>query len=188
MPPTAKELEDQIALRRARFESIVSEVRAVIVDDVPNWALREAKEAFLGQPQKASDMGEDAIKGFKAAVTAFGDGAATALAEGLGAEELWLEGAHTTDNPRSLRDSGVWARIVELVDGPFNALLSEHGLSGDEPHAFKGPVYFVAGRYYPALAEHYWKLRAELVDLQTEAEELAAQETRASLLDRWDSA
>lgn len=189
MPTTAKELEDQIALRRARFESIVAEVRAVLVDDIPNWAQREAKEAFVGQPEAAASLDAGALKSYKSKILALGTSASEALGAALADPTLWLEGPAVTGNPRTVRDAaGVWSKVVSLIDEPFNAVLAEHGLGGEEPSAFKGPVYFVGGRYFPTLAEHYWKLRAELVELQSEADALTATETRSTLLDRWDQA
>ena len=188
MPTNSKELSDQIALRRARFESIVAELRAVLVDDVPNWAMREAKEAFLGAPAVASSMTEETLRTFKTDIESFGTEAAENLGDALQEASRWLEGGHHTDNPRTLRDAAVWEHLSKVVDEPFQQLLVRHGLTGGQTRHFKGPVYFVGGRYYPALAEHYWKLRTELVDLERAVAELSAEETRAALLDRWDNA
>ena len=188
MPTTAKELSDQIDLRRARFESIVSELSAVLVDDLPNWAMREAKEAFLAAPSVAESMTEAQLRAFKADVETFGEKAAKILEGLLGATARWLDGSHLTENPRTLTDAEIWSDLKAAVDQPFDALLEKYGLKGQQPAQFKGPVYFVGGRYFPALSEHYWKLRAELVDLEREVAELSANEIRTALLDRWDNA
>ena len=188
MPTTAKELSAQIDLRRARFESIVSELSAVLVDDLPNWAMREAKEAFLASPNVAGAMSGEALRSFKADVEAFGQETSKRLQTLLAPTARWMDGSHLSENPRTLADAEIWSDLNAVVDQPFDALLQQHGLRGQHSSRFKGPVYFVGGRYFPALAEHYWKLRAELVDLEREVAELSAQETRTALLDRWDNA
>ncbi len=186
--PALSEIEQQLSLRKERFRATTAEILALIRDDLPGYFQREARAAFLAAPERADALDDERLAKFKAAAAEAGRRAAEALAEALGDEAPWLAGPSETETPRTLEDATAVRAALAEADALLAALLDEYGLGLDPPPHYHAPVYFVGGRYFPALAEHYWKLRRELAEL--EADRAAAQTavTRERLVERWDKA
>ncbi len=187
-PTSPEELDEQLTLRKERFRQIITDIRAVLRDDLPVFVEREAKAAFLAHPETAANLSGEQVRDLKQRAKAVGERAVTRLEEALSGEDIWLEPADEPADARSLVAArGVWNQ-VRHVEEDLSTLLREFGLVGDAAPSYKAPVYFVGGRYFPALAEHYWKLLGELRALETKRAELDKRSVRERLETRWNEA
>jgi hypothetical protein len=184
---TPEELQEQIALRRERFKVVIADLRAVLKDDLGAFVTKQARAAFLAHPQVAEAMPDAALKAFKAKSSTLAQEMAERIDRALALEPVWLEGS-PSDDRRSLAEAPrVWGEVTK-VEAETHAFLQEHGLAGEGPAAYRAPLYFVNGRYFPSLAEHYWRLREELATLEAEHRQTQAHATRKSLEARWEDA
>ena len=184
----SEEIATQIELRKNRLAAVIADLRAVLVEDVPAFFSRQGKHAFLSNPDKASAMAETDVKALKAALVAGGAAGAQQLEADLSSESLWLSGSSLVNDNKTLVDcDGVWSKVRE-VESSLHAILGSHGLAGPEAPVYKAPLYFVSGRYFPALAEHFWRLLGELQALEEEKGEVEAKDLRSGLSSKWDDA
>lgn len=188
-PVTSEELQAQIDLRRERFRQVVSEIRAVLVEDLATYPARHTKAAFLAKPAVAEGLDAGQVKALKAAAEALGKDASKRVDHALSSEGPWLEGnADEPGEARSLASNpAVWSH-VSAVDDALHELLAQYGLAEDAAPVYKAPAYFVGGRYFPALAEHYWKTLAEITELSAQKEAVDASAQRERLQKLWDDA
>lgn len=186
--PTLSEIEQQLSLRLERFRATTGEILALIRDDLPGYFQREARAAFLASPERAAALDDERLGKFKAAAEEAGRGAAQALNDALRDEGAWLDGPSETESPRTLEDATAVRAALGAADARLASLLDEYGLGIDPGPHYHAPVYFVGGRYFPALAEHYWKLRRELAELEADRAAAQAAVTREGLVARWDKA
>jgi hypothetical protein len=184
---TTQELEGQLELSRERFTQVTEQIRSVLVADASAFLSKSCRQAFLTQADAADALDDARLKGFKGRATAVGAAAASRIEETLSDPAVWLSGANTTSEERSLNDAvGVWS-VVQTVEADGRALLSEFGFE-PERLSYAPPKYFVGGLYLPTLVEHYWRLRQEMGGLEQQCADLVAQATRDRLQARWDDA
>lgn len=183
---TAHEIDDQIGLRKVRFQQVISDIRAVLRSDLESFVLRETKKAFLAKPAVADAMGADKVMALKRKAVEVGKATATRVEQELADVELWV---HTGGEPANTRDlvgaAQVWDK-VSSVEKDLQALLSEYGLAEPQAPAYKLPAYFVGGLYMPSLAEHYWRIVAESRELEDQKRKLSENEVRERLQAKWD--
>ncbi len=185
--PTIAELDEQIALNRQRFEQVVQQIRGVLQEDLANFVAREAKKAFLSNPDAAATLSKAQVADLKRRSAETARTTAARVAGALAEDGPWLAAYEAPTDARSLVEATeVWA-VVQTADSDLAALLGDFGLATGVP-AYKAPAYFVGGLYFPSLAEHYWKIHADLAALQGEKEQLHDTTVRAALEDRWDEA
>ena len=53
---SAQEIEDQIGLRKVRFQQVIADIRTVLKADMEAFVVRETKKAFLARPEVAESM------------------------------------------------------------------------------------------------------------------------------------
>lgn len=186
--PTIAELDEQIALNRQRFEQVIKQIRGVLKEDLANHIAREAKKAFLTQPEAAEALSNAQIAELKRRSAEAARATSARVHDALTDHALWLAGYAVPGDHRSLVEATeVWA-VVATADADLAALLGDFGLAGAGVPAYKAPVYFVAGQYFPSLAEHYWKIHSDLAALESQKEQLHDTTVRAALEARWDDA
>jgi len=183
---TATEIDDQVALRKVRFQQVIADIRVVLRSDLESYVMRETKKAFLALPAVADAMGADKVMALKRKAVEVGKAAAARIDAELADLELW---AHSGSEPANTRDlvgaTRVWDK-VSSIEKDLQALLAEYGLA--EPHApsYKLPAYFVGGLYMPSLAEHYWRIVLDTRELEDQKRKLSENEVRERLQAKWD--
>ena len=184
---TPAEIDDQIDLRKARLDSVIADIRAILVDDIPGFFKRQAKSAFLSNPEKAHLLSRDEVGSLKANIADSGAAAAKTLNDRLGDANKWMASPSDVNDARTLVDcTEVWME-VRSIEATLQAVLEGAGLDASPP-VYKAPLYFVNGRYFPALAEHFWRLLAEIHRLKEERGEAESDRVRDSLTSKWDDA
>ncbi len=185
---TANEIDDQIGLRKVRFQQVIGDIRAVLKADLDSFVMRETKKAFLARPDVAEAMAADRVAALKKGATELGKSLAARIDGELADATQWDAPSHEPQNPRDLVGvPGVWSRVVE-VERATHDFLQSFGLAGGEAPVYKLPAYFVAGLYMPSLAEHYWRLVVEVRELEEQRRKLSETSVRERLQSKWDEA
>lgn len=185
---SATEIEDQISLRKVRFQQVIADIRAVLKADLDAFVVRETKKAFLAQGAVAEAMPTERVAALKKGAVELGKSVAAKIDAELADAALWAAPAGEPANPRDLVGiPEVWAR-VQGVEKALHDFLSGFGLGGAEPPGYKLPAYFVAGLYMPSLAEHYWRIVVEMRELEDQKKKLTETSVRERLQAKWDGA
>ncbi|MGM0577457.1 MAG: hypothetical protein ACQEXJ_17165 [Myxococcota bacterium] len=184
---TVQDIDEQIDLVKQRFRQVIEQIRTVLHTDVAQFVEREARRAFLANPDVAERLADDRVAELKRRAKEAGARAADTLREDLEDESLWLTRQGTPEDPRSLAASeGVWTHVRKVED-VVRDLLADFDLAADRP-TYKAPVYFVSGLFLPSLVEHYWKLLEELASLERRKEAIHTDTVRERLVARWEEA
>ncbi|MCC6621179.1 MAG: hypothetical protein IT385_07990 [Deltaproteobacteria bacterium] len=183
---TASEIDDQIGLRKVRFQQVIADIRTVLRADLEAFVMRETKRTFLSLPTVGETMSTERVAALKKRALEVGKAAASRIDGELQDPELWWnpggEPANTRDLVGAVR---AWERIA-TVEVDLKALLEEFGLADGGTPTYKLPAYFVGGLYMPSLAEHYWRIVHETKELEEQRKKLADNEVRERLQAKWD--
>ena len=187
-PESPQQLADRIVLRRERFREVVDDLRAVLREDLPAWAVKQTRAAFLAHPEIAEELSAEQVAALKQRAADLGSARAADVDSTLSDLALWeAVRAEPTDRKSLAEATEIWG-VVAGVPNALRELLLDFGLASQQPPEYRAPVYFVSGRYFPALAEHYWALLAEIRELGTRLTELAVSQQRDRLEAKWDDA
>ncbi|MFO0751136.1 MAG: hypothetical protein U1F43_36510 [Myxococcota bacterium] len=183
---TANEIEDQIGLRKVRFQQVIADIRAVLRTDIESFVVREAKRAFLAKPDVAGKMSQEQVAKLKRGSVDLGKSSAARIDKELENVELWMSTGSDPANTRDLVGAArVWEK-VSSVEADLARLLGEFGLGEAQPTSYKLPAYFVGGLYMPSLAEHYWRIVQETRELEEQKKKLTENAEREVLQAKWD--
>lgn len=183
---TTHEIDDQIGLRKVRFQQVVADIRAVLKADLDAFVMRETKRAFMARPDVAESMSADKVGALKKGAVELGKSLSQRIDGELADLSLWEAPAGDPTNPRDLVGvPGVWSKLAdsEKVVADF---LASFGLATEV--SYKLPAYFVGGLYMPSLAEHYWRIVVETRELEEQKNKLSEQVVREKLQSKWDEA
>lgn len=183
---TTAEIEEQIALRKVRFQHVIGDIRTVLKNDLDAFIVRETKRAFLGKPSVSEAMAPARVLELKQRAVELGKTVGARAEAELADVALWgtaTESAHTRDLSAV---PAIWDKIVQ-VEKDLQAFLGEFGLADAEPATYKPPAYFVGGLYMPGLAEHYWRLISEMRELGDQRKKLDETSVRERLQAKWDA-
>jgi hypothetical protein len=183
---TTAEIDNQIELRKVRFQQVVADIRTVLRADLDAFVMRETKKAFLARPDVADSMSADKVGALKKGAAELGRSLAQRLDAELADLSLWQAGSGDPVNPRELAGvPGVTAKLHE-AEKAVTEFLAGYGLPSEV--SYKPPAYFVGGLYMPSLAEHYWRIVVETRELEDQKARLSEQTTREKLQSKWDEA
>lgn len=183
---TTAEIDNQIELRKVRFQQVVADIRTVLRVDLDAFVMRETKKAFLARPDVADSMSADKVGALKKGAAELGKSLSQRLDAELADMALWQAGAGDPVNPRELTGvPGVMAKLHE-AENAVTEFLAGYGLPSEV--SYKPPAYFVGGLYMPSLAEHYWRIVVETRELEDQKAKLSEQTTREKLQSKWDEA
>ena len=189
METNAHELENLLELRTEKLWQVVGEIIALLSEDIPGYMVKQTKVAFLGHVERAETMSVAAVKELKQDAVRIGSELAGSVSTKLSERAVWLAAPTEVDDIRSLAAaSEVWS-IVGEVETALGSLLRSCDLLGPEEavSAYKAPMYFVGGRYFPSLSEHFWKLLKEIRELEQRKVHAQSSVTRDGLLAKWDA-
>jgi hypothetical protein len=187
-PETLAELTQRAEMVRDRIRHVAAEVKALLAEDLPKYVEREMKRGFVEHPDFASRLTDGALRDLKTAVRTEGEHGRDQVLAALDDEALWFPTGPLTEGRASVADSpGLWAAVGGIT-GTVRALRERfHYPPSLEPIEYKPPSWFIGRRYLPTLSEKYWRLIAELRELDTLAQGIKRDTSRSVLTKRWDA-
>lgn len=183
---TAAEIEEQIALRKVRFQQVIGDIRMVLKNDLEAFVARETKRAFLGKPAVSEAMEPQRVVALKQRAAELGKQVGSRADAELADVGLWVTATENAQTRDLSAVPAIWDKVVQ-VEKDLHAFLGEFGLADAEIPAYKPPAYFVGGLYMPGLAEHYWRLTSEMRELVDQRKKLDEALVRERLQAKWDA-
>jgi hypothetical protein len=179
------ELEQHAGALRNRIRNVSSDIRALLADDLPLFAEREMKKAFINNPEFASTVPDNTLKQLKADITKESASAAAAVLGALDDESLWF--AANTEAPTSIADNqALWAQVNQ-ISAMVNSLREQYNFPPNaEPIVYRPPTWFIGGRYMPTLSEKYWAALSQLWVVDAQIAALETDSSKSELSQRWD--
>jgi len=184
---SAHEIEDQIGLRKVRFQQVIADIRTVLKADIEAFTVRETKKAFLAHADVADKMPAERVSSLKKRSVELGRSLAARVDQAIADPAVWQAPDGEPSNARDLAGiPTVWAH-VQAAEKDIQAFLQEYGVAPAEAPQYKVPAYFVAGLYMPSLAEHYWRIVIETRELEEQMKKLSETTVRERLQAKWDA-
>ena len=187
MTTSVQELEGQIEARRQRLSEVVQQLREVLRADIPTWFTRQARAAFLDQPEASGALSAAQVSTLKRGAAEVGPRLAAEVDAALAEAFTSDIAVPPANDPKSLEEAPAWRELARVGEA-LGDLLASVGLGAGLQPDYKAPAYFVSGHYFPTLAEHYWGLATELADLERRRRELTVVTLREALVQRWNDA
>ncbi|MFT5429857.1 MAG: hypothetical protein ACI9OJ_000529 [Myxococcota bacterium] len=181
------ELEQHAVALRARLLSIAEDITALLAEDLPRFAEREMKRAFVGAPEFAATISDAKLRQLKAAVTEKAAAATREIITALGDESIWTDAAIPEDPRASIAaNARLWAEVNRMAAVAQDVATSFGFPKSEEPIEYKPPTWFIGRRYLPTLSEKYWSLHRDLAETTAQAATVRSETSRTELSDRWD--
>lgn len=187
-PETLAELVQRAEMVRDRVRHVAAEIKALLADDLPKYVERELKRGFVEHPEFASRLSDSTLRELKSAVKAEGERGRDQVLAALEDEALWFPTGPLAEGRVSVADSpALWAAVGGIT-GTVRALRERFGYPASaEPIEYRPPSWFIGRRYLPTLSEKYWRLIAELRELEVQAQSIKRDTSRSVLSKRWDA-
>ncbi len=185
---TLEQLDEQIESIKAKLQLQVSELVNLIANDLPDYALKQIRRAFIEDVDFSEQKSDAELVEFKNRVQTFGkklsEDVRASLLEDM--NDWWnthvsLDGAGKTldGNPAiSQKLSTISTRICDFIN--------DENLQPVEV-VYKTPARFIEGKYPPGMIEKYWSQLAILRAAEEERSVLDREARKARLAQRWDS-
>ena len=185
---TLEQLDEQIDAIKAKLQLQISELVDLITNDLPDYALKNIRRAFIEDVDFAEQKSDAELAEFKAKVAEFGKQLSCDIKKSLledmndwwGAEiSLDAAGKTLEGNEKIHHKLDVIAtRIIDFLD--------KENLQKIEV-VYHTPARFIDGKYPPGMIEKYWSQLAILRAAEEERSILDREARKARLAQRWDS-
>ena len=183
-----EELNEQIDAIKAKLQLQISELVDIICNDLPEYALKNIRRAFIEDVDFAEQKSDAELAEFKARVGEFGkklsQDVRTSLLEDMDAwwgNQVSIEGAGKT-----LDGNPVIPRKLSVISERIKAFLEAEHLQKIDIE-YHTPARFIDGKYPPGMIEKYWSQLAILRTAEEERSILDREARKARLAQRWDS-
>ncbi|MFA5624650.1 MAG: hypothetical protein WC966_06315 [Bradymonadales bacterium] len=169
-----------------RIQALVLELSELLQKDIPSFAMRTARKAFIDDLDFAESRSDEQITGFKQRLHQFTDRLGKNSIAKLNASlDLWTNAEAKAGDAKTLEGNPeVWAILVEISPA-IERFMKDEGLPCDVP-AYKTPLYFIDGKFAPSIIEKYWAALVSLRALDVEIQEDSHERRRAAQAERWD--
>ena len=185
---TLEQLDEEIESIKERLAAQIQEIVDIIVNDLPNYALKNIRRAFIEDVQFAEKMTDAELGEFKARIESFGrelsEGTRSALLEDM--DKWWGKGVSLESAGKTLDGNPSIAPILAGIGEKISEFIRHEGLSAVEIQ-YKTPARFIDGKYPPGMIEKYWAQLANLRSAEEQRAELDMEARKARLAQRWDS-
>lgn len=185
---TIEQLDERIGQIKAKLQLQIEELVNIIANDLPDYALKHIRRAFIEDVEFAEKQSDAELAAFKAKVAEFGrklsEDVRASLLENMDAwwgRGVSLEGASKTldGNPAiSAKLAVVSQRILDFLDAAHLQRVEV---------VYRTPARFIDGKYPPGMIEKYWAKLADLRAAEDERELLDREARKARIAQRWDS-
>lgn len=182
---TLAQLEDR--LRRD-----VSDMRQVLVSDVPTHVVRVVRATFE-RSARADEMGAPAISALKQSTEVLAENLASEVGAALEDFGAWTWPSDETFplDPSGLRDHPRVAEVLDRVEVAIVALLEQHEVPTKDLAGrgrYRVPSYFVAGHFMKSLVANYWRALSDYEELRAKVDDAEHSGLRDARRKKWDQA
>ena len=181
------ELEQRRLMVQDRIRHVAADVKARLAEGLPKFVEREMKRGFVENPDFASRLGDAAVRDLKLAVGSESDRGRDQVLAALEDDSLWFPPTTETSRTTMADNAALWSVVSGIVH-TVHELRERFGYPpGGEPVEYRPPTWFIGRRYLPTLSEKYWRLLAELAEIDGKMRALRQETSKAELSKRWDA-
>ena len=185
---TLEQLDEEIESIKERLAAQIQEIVVIIVNDLPNYALKNIRRAFIEDVQFSEKMTDEELTAFKARIAEFGrilsEETRSALLENM--DKWWGKDVYLESAGKTLDGNLQIAPILNRIGEKITEFIQKEGLKEIEIQ-YKTPARFIDGKYPPGMIEKYWAQLANLRAAEEQRSELDMEARKARLAQRWDS-
>lgn len=185
---TLEQLDEQISSIKSKLQVQITELVDIIVNDLPDYALKHVRKAFIEDVEEAEKKSDAELKAFKARVTEFGQELKSDVRASLLEDmEIWwnsdvaVESAGKTLNG----NQAVFSRLSVITER-IREFIRNENLKAIEIE-YHTPARFIDGKYPPGMIEKYWSQITILRAAEAERAELDREARKARAAERWDN-
>jgi len=181
-----------LAQLEERLRRDVSDMRLVLVTDVPTHVLRVVRSTFE-RSARADEMGAPAISALKQATDELAKSLASEVGAALEDFQAWTWPADEAfpEDPAGLADHPHVAEILDRVEVAIVSLLEQHEIPNKDlagRGAYQVPSYFVAGHFMKSLVANYWRALRDYEELREKISDAEHSDLRQARRKKWDQA
>ena len=185
---TLEQLDEEIESIKERLAAQIQEIVDIIVNDLPGYALKNIRRAFIEDVQVSEKMTDAELTEFKARIAEFGktlaEGTRSALLDNM--DKWWGKDVFLESAGKTLDGNPQIAPILAGIGVKITEFIRHEGLKEVEIQ-YKTPARFIDGKYPPGMIETYWAQLANLRSAEEQRSELDMEARKARLAQRWDS-
>ena len=185
---TLVELDEEIAGIKERLSGQISELVEIIVNDLPGYALKNIRRAFIEDVDFAESKSDAELTEFKARIGEFGtklsEEIRTSLLENL--EDWWGKDVSLDNAGKTLNGNAKIRAKLDVINVRLSDFMAKENLKAIDIH-YTTPARFIEGKYPPGMIEKYWAQLGILRTAEAQRAELDLEARKARLAQRWDS-
>lgn len=185
---TLVQLDEEISTIKERLSAQISELVEVIVNDLPGYALKNIRRAFIEDVEFAESKSDAELTEFKARISAFGQQLSSEIRASLleNLEDWWGQDVALDNAGKTLNGNAkIWAKL-DVINVRLSEFMAKENLKASDIH-YTTPARFIEGKYPPGMIEKYWSQLGILRAAEAERAELDLEARKARLAQRWDS-
>lgn len=185
---TLEQLDEQIEAIKAKLQTQITELVDIIVNDLPDYALKNIRKAFIEDVDEAEKKSDEELKAFKGRVAEFGQTLKTDVrASLLDDMEIWWGADVSVDGAgKTLNGNQAVSSRLSVITERICAFIQDENLKPIDIE-YHTPARFIDGKYPPGMIEKYWSQITILRAAEEERAELDREARKARVADRWDS-
>lgn len=185
---TLEQLDEQIESIKAKLQLQISEFVNLISNDLPDYALKQIRRAFIEDVDFSEQKSDAELAEFKEHVAAFGKKLAedirTSLLENM--NDWWNSDISLDGAGKTLDGNTAIAAKLGIISERICEFIKNENIQPIEV-IYKTPARFIDGKYPPGMIEKYWSQLAILRAAEDERAILDREARKARLAQRWDS-
>ncbi len=185
---TLEQLDEQIKAIKARLLIQIEELVGIITKDLPDYALKNIRRAFIEDVDFSEQKSDDELKSFKERVHAFGQTLSEDIRTSLLSDmnDWWGSEVSIASAGKTLDGNAAIQAKLCVISDRIKQFLEEEHLHAIEVE-YRTPARFIDGMYPPGMIEKYWSQLSILRSAEEERKVLDREARKARLAQRWDS-
>lgn len=181
-------LDNEIVKTKAQLKPQIEAICDVIVNDLPNFVLKQVRNAFIEDVSFAESKKDEELVALKERIAAYGQSLASEVREKLLADmDAWWGAAVSVEKTGKTLEGNVaiW-NILSQIEPRLSEFIANEGLKSVEIH-YSTPARFIEGKYLPGMIEKYWAQMTALRALESERAEADQEARKTKQASRWDA-
>ena len=185
---TLVQLDEEIVNIKERLSAQISELVDIIVNDLPNYALKHIRRAFIEDVEFAESKSDAELSAFKDRIGEFGKKLSAEIRKSLldNLEDWWGQDISLDNAGKTLNGNPKIQAKLDVINARLAAFMTAENLKPLEIR-YTTPARFIDGKYPPGMIEKYWAQLGNLRTVEAQRAELDLEARKARLAQRWDS-
>lgn len=181
-------LDIEIEKSKAQLKPQIEAICDVIVNDLPNFVLKQVRAAFIEDVSFAESKKDEELVELKARIAAFGQTLSSDIHQRLlsDMDAWWGDAVSIEKTGKTLEGNDQIWNILSEIKPRLTQFIQGEGLVAVD-FKYATPARFIEGKYLPGMIEKYWAQLTALKALQNERIEADREARKTKQATRWDA-